>query len=770
MTWFYYCLPRPLFKTPTATVLTDTQGQLLGAHIATDGQWRFPACQSVPEKFKKAILHFEDQYFYYHPGINPVSISKAIVANLKAKRIVRGGSTISLQVIRLAHQGQARTFWRKCKEALMALRLELGYSKQKILQLYASHAPFGGNVVGIDAAAWRYYGCAPHQLSWGEVCSLAVLPNAPTLVYPGKNEALLRKKRNFLLDKLQHKGVIDATTCSLAKAEPLPHQPDQLPQIAPHLLQEAIKAGYVGQRITTTLNKHLQVRTHAILKRYHEVYAANEIYNGAVVVVEVATGHVLAYHGNLYPKTTRDTGAHVNVIPAPRSAGSTLKPLLHASMLKAGAILPDTLLADVPTSIAGYKPKNYSREYSGAVPASQALAHSLNIPAVRMLRDYGVARFHKLLQKLGFSTITQGAGHYGLSLILGGAEVTLEALTSTYASMARVLNHFHDYNAMYDPQDYHRITWQPTTPIVPTRKHLKEQTPFFNAGAIWNTFEAISVMNRPTEEGAWQHFRSAKKIAWKTGTSYGHKDAWAVGVTPEYVVGVWIGNADSTGRPGMTGTKMAAPILFDIFRILPDTTWFAPPYDDLAEISTCAQSGHRAGAACEATTKRYVPRAGLKSSVCPYHQYIHLDADAKFRVTSDGYDVSKMRTQSWFMLPPTMGWYYRKKHPFYKPLPPFAPNCIVRTKNNMDIIYPTPRAKIYIPLDFNGKRQKTVFEATHRLPKACIHWHLNEQYLGNTSEIHQVEIDTEEGTHTLTLVDSQGDTITRKFTVLRQKR
>ena len=766
LTWFYYCLPHPLFQVPTATVITDTRGQLLGAHIAADGQWRFPACQTVPKKFEQAILYFEDQYFYYHPGVNPVSISKALLTNLKARRIVRGGSTISLQVIRMTQQGQPRTFCRKCKEALMALRLELRYTKQQILQLYASHASFGSNVVGIDAAAWRYYGCAPQALSWGEVCALAVLPNAPTLVYPGKNADLLRKKRDFLLDKLQQKGVIDATTCTLAKAEPLPHQPDQLPQIAPHLLQEAIKAGYGGQRITTTLDKHLQVQTQAILARYHEAYCAHEIYNGAMVVVEVDTGHVRAYHGNLYPKTPQDTGAYVNLITSPRSAGSTLKPLLHASMLKEGAILPHTLLPDIPTCIAGYKPKNYSKKYSGAVPASQALAYSLNVPSVRMLQDYSVARFHELLQKLGFATITQEANHYGLSLILGGAEVTLEALASTYASMARVLNHFHDYSARYDPNDYQGISWRPTVPATAPSNCLKPQTPFFDAGAIWCTFEALAVMDRPTEAGTWQHFRAAKKIAWKTGTSYGHRDAWAIGITPEYVVGVWIGNADSTGRPGMTGTSMAAPVMFDVFRLLPKTTWFAPPYDDLVAIATCAQSGHRAGAACETTTQRYVPRAGLKSPVCPYHQYIHLDAQERFRVTSDAYDVNKIHTQVWFLLPPTMEWYYKKCHPFYKPIPPRAPTWVASANNNMEVIYPTPQAKIYIPVDLNGQRQKTVFEATHSVPKEHIHWHLNEKYLGTTSDIHQMEIDTEEGAYTLTLVDSQGDMIVRNFTVL----
>ena len=334
--------------------------------------------------------------------------------------------------------------------------------------------------------------------------------------------------------------------------------------------------------------------------------------------------------------------------------------------------------------------------------------------------------------------------------------------------MARVLNHFHDYSALYDPNDYCGISWQPTVHVTPQRQYLQAQPPFFGAGPIWCTFEALSVMHRPNEAGMWQLFHAAKKIAWKTGTSYDHKDAWAIGITPAYVVGVWIGNADGAGRPGLTGTQTAAPVMFDVFKLLPSTPWFDPPYDDLAEVPVCTQSGYRTGVACKPTMLTLIPTSSLKAKTCPYHQRIHLDAKAQFRVTSDGYDVSKMRAQSWFVLPPTVEWYYKKENPFYKPLPPLAPACAASKgpTRNMDLIYPTPYAKIYIPKDFDSRRQKTVFEATHRIARARIHWHLNEKYLGTTHDIHQLEIDAEEGTHTLTLVDEQGETIVRKFTVL----
>ena len=760
--WFAFCLPDPLFNDPASTVLTDKNGNLLAARIATDGQWRFPECDTVPDKFEKCLVYFEDQYFRYHPGINPVSIVKSIIENLKAGEIVRGGSTITSQVIRMSRKGKSRTVWEKLIEYILAFRLELSTSKDEVLALYASHAPFGGNVVGLDAAAWRYYGRSSESLSWGEAATLAVLPNAPSLIYPGKNHQTLLKKRNRLLDKLKDKMVIDSTTCELAKFESLPGKPKPLPQLTPHLLSRIMQEGKTGKITQVTIDKVIQEQCNRIVDKYHAVLANNEILNAAAIVLEVKTGNVLAYVGNTNTKL-EGAGNYVDIISSRRSSGSTLKPFLYALMLKDGLILPHTLIADVPTHISGFSPKNFNKGYDGAVHASNALARSLNIPAVRMLREYGLDLFLDKLPGLGITTIDKPASYYGLSLILGGAEVSLWELAGAYASMARMLINYTDGDSKYSQSDYHEVNY--ISKITAERDRLKDGD-LIGAGPAWLTFQALTQMNRPLEGGNWKLFSSSKKIAWKTGTSFGHRDALAIGTTPDYVVGVWVGNADGEGRPGLTGASTAAPVMFEIFKNLPSSGWFDPPYDDFEELPTCELSGYKASQNCDKTDTILAPLNGYKTPVCPYHRKIHLSQNEKYQVTSECYSVSKMKTKSWFVLPTVVAWYYKSHNPFYKPLPPFHPDCISESSKSLDLIYPDKSAKVFIPRNFGNIQERVVFEAAHRNQDTKIHWHLDKKYLGSTTVIHQMEVSATEGMHKLTLVSDDGETFTREFEVM----
>lgn len=333
---YYFSLPRPLFQEPYSTVIESKEGVLLGAKIARDGQWRFPAQDSIPDKFKKCIVYFEDQYFYQHPGFNPMAMVNAIKQNKKAGKVVRGGSTLTQQVIRLSRKGQHRTYFEKMIEGILATRLELKYSKDEILELYAAHAPYGGNVVGLEMASWRYFGVQSHQLSWAESATLAVLPNAPSLIYPGKNQQKLRDKRNRLLLKLQQEGIIDLQTYELSIDEPLPGKPYDLPQIAPHLLQRIAK-NQEGTRIKTTIDIALQNRVNQIAKYYYSQYKQNEVNNLAILVIDVTNRNVISYVGN--SPTDNDHQKDVDIISAPRSTGSILKPLLYAGMLDEGGII-----------------------------------------------------------------------------------------------------------------------------------------------------------------------------------------------------------------------------------------------------------------------------------------------------------------------------------------------------------------------------------------------------------------------------------------------
>jgi len=765
--FFWFCLPRHLFRSPTSFVIDDDHGQLLGASIASDGQWRFPYNPKVPPKFKACIIAFEDQRFEHHPGVDPMALARAIKQDIKARHVVSGGSTLTMQVIRLATRND-RTIWQKVVEVFRAMRLELTHSKAEILALYTSNAPFGSNVVGLDAASWRYFGRSPDKLSWGEMAALSVLPNSPSLVHPGKNKLILIKKRNSLLDKLYRLHVIDATTARLAKAEPVPEKPVPLPQLAPHLL-DRFKNDHAGDqqngtRITTTINSVLQQNVTDILERHHQVLKANDIRNAAAIVLDVETGEALAYVGNIFHTDQPELESNVDVIGASRSPGSTLKPLLYAAMMHDGLILPNSIIPDIPTQIAGYHPENFDLGYDGAVPASKALARSLNIPAVRMLQQYKYERFHSLLRAAGITTLKQPADFYGLSLILGGGENNLWELSGAYADMARVLNHYHRYKGLYDRADFHN----PCYVKAKATKPVLEKGSLLDAASIYYTLQAMEEVMRPGDELLWQQFSSTQRVAWKTGTSFGFRDGWAIGITPRYVVGVWVGNTNGEGRPGLIGVSTAAPIMFEIFRQLPVARdWFSMPIGEMAQIGVCRESGYRAGEYCDDIDTLWVPKSGLKAPVCSFHQLVHLDASRKWQVTGDCEPPANMVHQSWFVLPPSMEYYYRSKNYQYKQLPPFRADCSQsRQQRIMELIYPKDGAKVYVPLEADGSRGRMICTAAHRNRGIKIFWHLDDRYLGETIDYHQFALNPSAGKHKLTLVDANGSRLQIFFEVL----
>ena len=753
---FWFCIQFPLFKVNYSTVTYANNHELLGAHIAIDGQWRFPKGDSIPQKFVTCLLMFEDEHFYKHPGVNPFSIARAIKQNISEKRVVSGGSTITMQVIRLAKQ-RKRNIWNKTIEMVEALRLELTHTKKEVLELYATHAPFGGNVVGLEAASWRYFQRPPYQLSWAESSMLSVLPNAPGLIHTGKNRTMLLQKRNRLLKKLLKHGKIDSTTYILAVDEPIPEHPYALPQIAPHLLDYCRKIKE-GEIYHLSLNNTLQKQVNQTIHLHHLKLHLNEIHNAATLVIEVKTGKVLAYCGNTSPLKNQFHQNHVDIIQAARSTGSILKPLLYTASLQDGIMLPHSLMADVPTYYKNFAPKNYNRTYSGAVPASKALSASLNVPAVKMLENYDVGRFCDILKKSGISTIKQAPDYYGLSLILGGAEASLFELCGVYSSMARNLAEYSTHNSQYYSAEFKKPILFKNETLQ--RGNISDFYEVFSAGATYYTFESLTDVNRPQEEAGWKMFSSRRKIAWKTGTSFGYRDAWAIGITPEYVVGVWVGNATGEGRPGIVGGSTAGPILFDLFRHLPKTTWFEPPYDDLTKTAICKHSGFKAGPHCP-TDSMFIPTQGLKTKICPYHQLMHLDESGMFRVHSDCYPIHKMKHVNWFVLPPVMEWYYKRNHPLYKKIPPLNKNCKPIQSEAMEFIYPQNTNKIYLPIGLDGSTQAVVLKIAHRNSSAAVFWHLNDEYLGETKLLHQMTIQPTIGKHKITLIDNEGNILNK---------
>lgn len=751
----------PLFGTPNSTVLLDRDGGLLGATVASDGQWRFPGSGRVPEKFATCLLQFEDRHFFDHHGVRIQSLLRAMRQNSVAGHTVSGGSTITMQVARMSRGGHRRTYGAKLVEALMALRIETRLTKDEILALYADNAPFGGNVVGLEAAAWRWFGRSPQELGWAECAMLAVLPNAPSAIYPGKGQSALRAKRDKLLDRLLEVRAIDSTDWSLAKEEPLPGTPHALPQLAPHLLTTLMSQGHTGERIITTLDGDLQRRATENCERYSLRLAANEVHNAAALIIDVATGQVRAYIGNL-GTAGGDHAPHVDIIRARRSTGSLLKPFLYADMLQCGEILPDMLVADIPTQYDGFAPRNSDERFTGAAPASEALARSLNVPAVRSLRRHGVARFLATLHTMGFRSIDRPADHYGLSLIIGGAESSLWEIGGAYASMARSLSHYATAGKKYRSGDIHGpiVLMNDTLP----RDTMASDSPPLSAASIHFTLTALREVNRPADEQGWKAFAGRERIAWKTGTSVGHRDAWAVGCSDRWCVAVWTGNATGEGRPGLTGTLAAAPLLFDLFGLLDRGRGFDPPFDELVRAPICPFSGHLAGQDCPRADSTWIPSEGLRTTPCPYHQRIQVDATEHWRTTPDeGHPIS------WFVLPPAMERYYAAGHPAYRPLPPYHDG---QTSEGvvMEVLYPERDSRLLIPTELDGSRGKAVVEVAHRDPSATIHWDLDGSYLGTTQGDHRMAIDPDDGMHALTLTDGQGRSLRHSFAVVSRVR
>lgn len=755
-----------LFDDPYSTVLYDRNGNLLGARIAGDEQWRFPRVNKIPAKFEKCILTFEDTDFYYHSGVNPLSLIRAFLQNIRAGEVVSGGSTITMQVIRLSRKGKSRTICEKVLEIFLALHLEIHYSKEDILKLYASHAPFGGNVVGLDAASWRYYNRSADNLSWAEASTIAVLPNAPSLIHPGRNRDILRSKRDRLLVRLFENGIIDSVSYRLALLEEIPLKPSPLPGYAPHLLDEIVLKNE-QEEFTSTIKLDIQKKVNEIVKDHYHILKSNQVYNIAVIVAGVESGDVLAYVGNTRAESNDVHANSVDICVAPRSTGSIMKPYLYAAMLDAGEILQNTLIPDIPTFIGGYSPKNFNLQYQGMVPAKQALSRSLNIPAVRMLHNFGLERFHLLLQDLGLQSINKPADYYGLTLILGGAEASLWELTGVYASMSRTLKHFRRYHSKYFREDFRPLNFDATVrPETPEYEQLNEQT-VLTAGAVWLTYEALREVNRPEEEAGWQNFTSSGKIAWKTGTSFGFRDAWAIGTSSEYVVGVWAGNADGEGRPGLTGRNAAAPVMFDVFRLLPKGTWFDKPFDELVQTVVCNRSGNKAGKFCKETDTAWILKSGLNSPLCSYHQKIYLDSTGNYRVHRNCEEMYNMKADTFFVLPPIQEWYYRKKNHDYISLPPYRKDCLGQVESKkLDIVYPEQGNKIYLPTEIDGSPGKMVAMLAVRDPATKVFWHLDNEYAGTTVYFHQMEFRPELGVHVLTVVDKTGTEAIVKFEIV----
>ncbi|MBN1327411.1 MAG: penicillin-binding protein 1C [Candidatus Cloacimonetes bacterium] len=746
----YVLIPLPLenFQDHSRLVLAEN-GKILRAFLNKDQQWNFPSEPEhiIPAKLKTAVIVYEDRYFFTHHGINLPSLLRAAYLNISAGKIIAGGSTLTMQVARIMDP-KARTIASKFIEILQALKLEIRFPKKEILTLYLDHAPYGGNIRGIRTASLRYFGKEPIHLSWSEACVLAVLPNSPGLITPGKRTQELIRKRDDLLRKIAELGLIDQQTLGLSLQEPVTSQQYNFPWHAPHLARR-LSADCNEEIIKTTIDYDIQVQIEELLIQHGQYLEYQGIKNISCLIVDNESGNVQAYCGSQNFNDHANQG-QVDGVTASRSPGSTLKPFLYALSIDEGIVLPQTLMQDIPAYFGAFQPENANGKYSGLVTASEALIKSLNIPAVRLLNYYGVQPFYQFLEHAGISTLFRDASDYGLTLIIGGCEVQLYELVRLYRGLAR----------------YGRF--MPLT-VSDSNIRLEDYPELISPGACNLILEELKNLSRPGSEYYWHQYEDQYPLAWKTGTSYGQRDAWAVGVNPQWTIGVWVGNFSGEINSNLSGAASAAPILFDIFNILPkdlEKIWFEPPIERMDTHKICHETGFSAGPDCVETDLVLVPEEMHSLRVCPYHQKVFFNDDETNQVCSLCWEQDHYHARTALVYPAKILHYLRERGNYQYDLPPHQEICPGASQGEIiRILYPEANARIWIPRDIGNIKQKIMLKVAHSIGDQTVYWYLDDGYLGSTVNIHEQAVSPLRGWHQLKVIDQDGNTALVSFEI-----
>ncbi|WP_327439569.1 peptidoglycan glycosyltransferase PbpC [Pseudomonas donghuensis] len=534
--------PLPMPADDLARVVLAEDGTPLWRFADAEGVWRYPvSAEQISPYYLEALLTYEDRWFYHHPGVNPLALARAAWQNLRGGRVLSGGSTLSMQVARLLDP-HSRTLPGKLRQLWRTAQLEWHLSKAQILEIYLNRAPFGGTLQGVAAASWAYLGKSPMHLTPSEAALLAVLPQAPSRLRPDRHPERAQAARDKVLQRLAEYQVWPQQRVAEAAEEPLLLAPRQEPALAP-LLARRLNRPLSPPLIRTTLDASLQRRLEDLLLGWRA--RLPERTSAAILVVEAQNMAVRAYLGSIDLNDERRFG-HVDMISALRSPGSTLKPFLYGMAMDDGLIHSESLLQDVPRRYGDYRPGNFSMGFSGPVAASSALALSLNLPAVQLLEAYGPKRFAAQMRSGGVPLILPPLAEPNLSLILGGAGSRLEDLVGGYAAFAR--------DGLSAP-----IRLQPDDPLLERR--------LLSPGSAWIIRRILSGQARPDRD-PHAELVQRPQLAWKTGTSYGFRDAWSIGVGPRYLIGIWIGRPDGTPVPGQFGLASAAPLMLQVHDVL----------------------------------------------------------------------------------------------------------------------------------------------------------------------------------------------------------
>ncbi|MEK7775260.1 MAG: penicillin-binding protein 1C [Candidatus Zixiibacteriota bacterium] len=735
----YLIFPLPesqLFKAHSVFVY-DRRGTLLSMFTSSDRFWRKPVkIHEISPLLVRSVIECEDRWFYYHPGVNPVSLISAAVENILAGTYVRGGSTITMQIARMM-EPKERTISGKCIEILRAFQLELTYSKAELLELYFNLAPYGGNIEGIGAASQLYLGKSSANLTLSECALMTAVPSSPNRFRPDRNSPASRERREEVLDVLVSRGVIDSVAYEQAREEEIPLSRLVSTSIAPHFCQSIAQLAPEASEIQSTIDYNLQVMCERMARVYQNTLHQSGIHNLSLVVLDNKTGELRAMVGSA---DFTDVAHHgqVNGALAPRSPGSALKPFVYGIAFDKGVVSPSLMLEDLPINYAGYMPENFDEEYRGLVSVRDALAQSLNVPAVNLASQTGLSELYSFLRRGGITTLTRPWPQYGLPLVLGSCEVNLLELSNLYAMLAR-------------QGEY--IPW----------RCFKEESPhpsvrLLSSESSWLITDILTELKRPDLPTSWEFTTDMPKVAWKTGTSYGRKDAWAIGYNPEYTIGVWAGNFSAEGSVSLVGAEVSAPLVLTIFDQLyneKEAPWFTKP-SSVSVHNVCAVSGMPASEDCETRISDFHIEGVTDNHECIVHERLLVDQSTGYQLCPScrhGRKTREMVVEHW---PPRQA-AWRTSRGTSAVIPPHNPLCTGEFNGDNPVIVSPENGAVYaLRSRVPGKYQQLLIEATGSSDSRTLHWFLDGALLSKTASGEKAFCSPKRGEHQLVCVDSYG--------------
>ncbi len=717
-----------------STIVTDNKGAMVNAFLTPDDKWRMKTeLDEISPLLQKTIIAKEDKYFFSHPGINPIAVVKALFKNTMQGRRTGGASTITMQVARALEQ-RDRNLFSKTIEAFRALQLEWKYDKKEILQLYLNLLPYGGNIEGVKAASLLYFGKAPDHLSLAEITALSIIPNRPSSLVIGKNNEAVVQERNKWLHRFAGEDVFTKKEIGDALAEPLTAMRSAVPHAIPHLAYK-LKTFSAAHTIATTIDLNTQLKIEKLTGDYVRGLRLKNIRNAAVIVLDNKTGNVISYVGSAHFKDTLD-GGQVNGAAAVRQPGSTLKPLLYGLCMDAGFLTPKTIINDVPVNYSGYAPENYDQKFNGAITVEHALEHSLNIPAVKSLQQLGKERMIGTLTTAGFQQVAQKQSGLGLSLILGGCGATLEQLTALFAAFAN--------EGVYKPINFLQ------------NKKRQATKRLLSPAASFLITETLSKVARPDFPLNWQATEHMPKIAWKTGTSYGRRDAWSIGYNKRFTVGVWVGNFAGFGVPELSGANTATPLLFKIFNTIdynPNSEWYAPPAD-VSLRKVCAETGLPPGPDCSNAVLDYFIPLVSSTALCRHLQEVILSAGETVSYCTACAPQHGVLKKLYKTTAPELQDWYRSNHIAYQTVPPHNPDCErVFGGDGPAIVSPQPGAEYFIT---KTDPEPLQLKASSGTDVSRLYWYINDRFYKTAAAGANVFFVPEEGPVKISCTDDKG--------------